>query len=172
MESPTQGCVSPWMGQPCSAPTSPTGRKQKGKHGLRAARGQRAPRCCPIWCEADVGSAQSQTGYRDSIAMGTLDTQTWGALSIPPRNHLTQHSPATSLSPHLASTGLGVAHGHSLPCPHCWGCRSSPCATELLHSLQHFRGTAVTNCSICSTEKGKQRDQRGNDCVINRASCS
>lgn len=57
-----QGCVSPWMGQRCSAPTSPTDGKQKGKHGLRAARGQRAPRCCPIWCEANVGSAQSQTG--------------------------------------------------------------------------------------------------------------
>lgn len=93
MESPMQGCVSPWMGQRCSAPTSPTDGKQKGKHGLRAARGQRAPRCCPIWCEADVGSAQSQTGYRDSIAMGTLDTQTWGALSIPPRSHLTQQRP-------------------------------------------------------------------------------
>lgn len=164
-----QGCMSPWMGQPCSAPTSPTDGKQKGKHGLRAARGQRAPRCCPIWCEANVGSAQSQTGIWGQHCNGHFGHPDLGCPEHPTQK---PSHPATSLSPHLASTGLGVAHGHSLPCPHCWGCRSSPCATELLHSLQHFRGTAVTNCSICSTEKGKQRDQRGNDCVINRASCS
>lgn len=37
---------------------------------------------------------------------------------------------------------------------------------------QRFRGTAVTNYSICSREKGKQRDQRRNDCIINNVSNS
>lgn len=58
--------------------------------------------------------------------MGTLDTQTWGALSIPPRSHLTQQRPChptwpaqalggswpfPAMSPLLGMQELSLCHG-------------------------------------------------------------
>ena len=62
-----------------------------------------------------------------------------------------------------------VRDAGGLPVPHLQCSRAAPGQIPI---SQCFRGTAVTNYSICSREKGKQRVQRRNDCIINNVSNS